>query len=497
MNILSALVITILLIQVILTAAACCAEEARPQMGMGKVQAQRTDRLDIIYSRAVVTPHMPWMSPYASGPVRVLAVPSVDEGRTLIELAQRLSMEYEAVTIDPAWDINKWTIGFGKDYGARAEPNDYALLYRYLTESLTAPPHYDVLLMYGIHGWARLPRRARSAILRRVREGAGLVIVGPFLGSADADAEKEFAEISPLGPVQGEKLTAEEYTDAIRGESAAGPWRPEAPHFITDAIPWSALPYSFLRHYRYSPGIKAQVLVSGHEGAPVIAVKTYGRGRVVAFGYVNYGLAPVIPWESYGRILSDHYWEYLYGLLCRALVWAAGKEPAVRLRAAQTSDPHRFPAEKASQRSLSLEVSGSVPAKARLRVEFRDEMGRVEASRFARAVRAGTISVRYPRGLSGGLHTADCILEANGKRVDWLGSVFEIVREGEIQSIRCDRPMYKAGEEVRVEVETEASVSLDLTLELVDNYGRVLDRRKASVPSGGYCQSLNLTMPIP
>jgi len=54
-------------------------------------------------------------------PIRLLAVPTVGEGRTLVELAQRLSLDLTTVSIDPDWDVNKWTMSFGDDYGARAE----------------------------------------------------------------------------------------------------------------------------------------------------------------------------------------------------------------------------------------------------------------------------------------------------------------------------------------------------------------------------------------
>ncbi|MCC6445803.1 MAG: beta-galactosidase [Armatimonadetes bacterium] len=477
-------------------AASCCrAEEAQPIMGMGKVEARRTDRLDILYSRSVKTPHIPWMNPFTGGPLKVLAVPSVDEGRTLIELAQRLEMEYEAVTIDPAWDVNKWTIGFGKDYGARAEPNDYALLYRYLAESLTAPARYDVLLMHGIHGWARLPKRARSALLKRVREGAGLVIVGPFLGSENPEAEKELAELSPLGRAQGEKLTDGEYNAQFRGESSTGPWQAVAEHYIASAIPWSALPADYLGHYRYAPGENAQALVTAGDSSPVVAVKTCGKGRVVALGYVNDGLAPAVPWTSFGRIASDHYWEYLYGLLCRSLVWAAGKEPAVRLQA--EGDVPRFAAGGAAGRALTVRVSGSVPSGARLRIDFRDESGRAQASRSLRLGKAGTVSVKYPQGLSGGIHTADCILEAGGKRLDWTGAAFEIAREGTVRAVTCDRTVYRAGDEVKAEISTASSAPLDMVAEVIDNYGRVLDRQKSAIPAGERSTRIALRLKSP
>ena len=64
----------------------------------------------------------------------------------------------------------------------------------------------------------------------------------------------------------------------------------------------------------------------------MLAVKAYGKGRVVAFAYVEDGFLPeaVDPVES--RVYWD-YWEYQYSLLARSLLWAAGRDSGVALQA--------------------------------------------------------------------------------------------------------------------------------------------------------------------
>jgi len=104
-------------------------------------------RLEAPYTLAVETPHVKWAKPLPGGPIRLLAVPTVSEGRTLAELAQRLSLELTTVSIDPAFDVNKWTMGFGRDYGARADQNDFSLLYSYLEEELTNAKPFDAILI--------------------------------------------------------------------------------------------------------------------------------------------------------------------------------------------------------------------------------------------------------------------------------------------------------------------------------------------------------------
>ena len=62
----------------------------------------------------------------------------MDEGRTVVELRQRLSLDLTTVSIDSAWDVNKWTMSFGQDYGVRAERGDLRLIYSYLEQELTS-----------------------------------------------------------------------------------------------------------------------------------------------------------------------------------------------------------------------------------------------------------------------------------------------------------------------------------------------------------------------
>ena len=97
-------------------------------VGMGDRKGG-TARFEKPYTLDIETPHVPWAKPLPGGPIRLLAVPSVQEGRTLVELAQRIDLDLTTVTIDPAWDNNKWTMSFEDDYGARAERGDLTLIF--------------------------------------------------------------------------------------------------------------------------------------------------------------------------------------------------------------------------------------------------------------------------------------------------------------------------------------------------------------------------------
>ncbi len=281
-------------------------------VGLGARRGAGGVRFEAPYTLEIETPHTPWAKPLPGGPIRLLAVPTVDEGRTLVELAQRLELDLTTVSIDPAWDVNKWTMSFGRNYGARAEKGDLSLIYSYLEAELTSDKKFDAILLPLSHGWERLTPASRQALVRRVAEGCGLVLVRPFE-----------SELTPLVPAGAVKPPADASAPLEPGPAVSGPWRRTGEHYITRGLPIESLPFRYLEHYPLRLAANATVLVEG--GHPVVAVKTHGKGRVVALGYRNAGLSPYMPMTARGQVSPAH-WEYLYALLCRSLIWAAGRE---------------------------------------------------------------------------------------------------------------------------------------------------------------------------
>src|SRR3954471_23220546 len=139
-------------------------------VGMGS-RTGSGQRFEAPYTLQIESPHVKWAKPLRGDPIRLLAVPTVGEGRTLVELAERLSLDLTTVSIDPDWDVNKWTMAFGKDYGARAEKGDLKLIYSYLEQELTSDKNFDAILLPLNHGWEMLTAASRAALKRRVEEG--------------------------------------------------------------------------------------------------------------------------------------------------------------------------------------------------------------------------------------------------------------------------------------------------------------------------------------
>ncbi len=376
------------------------------------------ERFEAPYTLEIETPHVKWARPLAGGPIRLLAVPSVSEGRTLVELAQRLSLELTTVSIDPAWDVNKWTMAFGPNYGARAERGDLRLIYSYLEQELVGQKHFDAILLPLHHGWDRLTPASREALARRVRQGCGLVLIRPLE-----------SDLTPLIPATPPPRPSEEWAPMEPGPPEKSPWRVPAPHWITRGAPIEHFPFEHIENYVYRAAPDATVLIENGNGHPILAVRTYGKGRVAAFGYRNDGLSWRMPMSA--RLDSvDVYWEYFYALLCRTLMWVAARD-------LQTPD---FNAATAVWRLRSLDgtVRQSGAGKP-------PEFGRLGPGRYFLEQQAGG---------------------------DWQVSVIEVPQSDRIENLTVTPSVIGEGDMLRVEF----SAQRPARVELVDGFERVIAR---------------------
>ncbi len=346
-----------------------------------KSLAQTPARWDSRYLADVVTPHVKWADPYVQGPIRALFLASVNEGRTVVELMQRLTITGRAVSIDPRWDVNKWSLG---RYGAMdsLHPKDYSLAFSVLEEELAADARYDVLVMHGVRGWFEFPDNVKKLLFQRVERGEGLVFVHPHLGENQRD--KSLWKLSPIVGVPPTTLDAEGagtdegYPNPPKEAMSGEPWRKAADHFIVNGIPFEALPYPALKHYQYRLARGAQALVVGENESPVVAVREFGKGRVVGLGYHAEGLFPYL--EARRGELTENFWEYLFSLLMRSMIWAARKEPQIQVAAVSPSAAE-YSADGRGRGKVVVRLANTGPAKrVELAASFLDESRNSEAT---------------------------------------------------------------------------------------------------------------------
>ncbi len=283
-------------------------------------------KMDIVYSDSIVTPHVKWQHPDAGGAIMGLFTPRAAAGRVMVELMQRFELQPTTVTFEPSLGMHRWA--FGDFYGTRALAYDhvddkFTISYTDLTSELESDKQFDVIVLTPMRGWGNWPPELRASLLERVRQGAGLVLFQP----TSLEADSLFDQLSPLdGRVRMEQVSLRE---ADQPEDMPGGMRREswsvtdAHHYITRGIPLELVPTEDIPFLEYKAD-GADVLIASKSGAPVLAVGRYGKGRVVAFGWVDNGMFPTVdnPLDERDGL---PYWEYIYALTGRAIRWAAGR----------------------------------------------------------------------------------------------------------------------------------------------------------------------------
>lgn len=455
-----------------------------PNLAAGSVAAS-DKRVDVPFTLTVKTPHVAWGRPWGGKIVHALVVPSVSEGRTLVELAERFPITYDTVMIDNAWDVNTWTVGTGKNYEART----YGLVYKYLAEDLASSAHYDVIVLPSLFGWNRLPQTVRDGILRRVRDGAGLVLIHPTTGIPAPGEPRvtpplnihapNFAvapngklwDVSPLVDCLSDRLDSYGYLQVLPKAITGGAWKPVAQSFLTINVPFDSFPAGYLNHYKYRLGPDSKMLVAGPAGEPIVAVKRYGKGRVVALGYVNHGLSPDIDWKFLGKE-NDHWWEYFYSLLGRSVIWAAGKESPINLL------PLRVLNFSHHKRKLVVAIENHTAVRSgELSVKLVNQWGDNEGS-LSRAVRLkrgrNRMVLALPAVASAGRNDVDVILSAEGKHYAWGSVSFAVPQPRRILSVTTDKKFYSLGDRMQVTVRTEGTEPAKVRVDLLDNHHRLI-----------------------
>lgn len=232
-------------------------------------------RNDIVYSTEVVTPHVPWAARLPGGPIRGFFIPSISRGRDMVELMQRLSLAPTTVSIDRQWDVNCWGLGDFYGHETRGDCDDFRIVYGYVEEDLTGPAPFDVLVLPGLNGWSRLTRPTRDAVLRRVREGAGLVLLHPFVGDVaghpfrgdEPFGDDRIWDLSPLVGVADDPITERGYPVPNPEAIVQGRWEKAGEHFITDGVDFALLARGGQEFYRYQA--RGDVLIQAG-GLPVV-----------------------------------------------------------------------------------------------------------------------------------------------------------------------------------------------------------------------------------
>jgi hypothetical protein len=447
-------------------------------------------RNDIPFTTDVRTSHVPWATKLPGGPIRGFFVPSIIQGRDMVELMQRLALQPTTVTIDRDWDVNCWGIGdfYDGDHVLRGDRDDFRIVYGYVEEELRSATPFEVLVIPGLNGWSRYTRRTRDAILRRVSEGAGLVLLHPFVGDVkghpflgdEAEGDTRIWEISPLVNVPDDGVNERGYPNPNRDAITEGQWVAR-PHPITEGLDLGLVPSGARggRFYRYEA--RGDVAVEAG-GLPVVATRTYGRGRVVAFATVGDGFIPEAVDPVKTRTYWD-YWEYEYSLFARAVLWAARGEGDLRIRKLVATAESGLSMVLSSRRPIDVVVqfrsrapNGTPLASVERSLSLSDGEARLEVP----------VADLAPAGWPGGRSVVDVIVRdaASAATLQWGWAGLDAPKAASLASLQPDAAVYREGETMSVVVRAEGELAgLALRVRFGDDLGRV--RAVETAPARG------------
>ncbi|MDR6551721.1 beta-galactosidase trimerization domain-containing protein [Paenibacillus qinlingensis] len=463
-------------------------------------------KYDITYSTEIETDHPVWAKPYAKGTLRVLLLPSVLHGREMIELVQRIDVDFETVTVDKMWDLNKW--GLGDYYDIRGAQWDFSVMYDNLEKVMDSDLHFDTLVIPGLNGWGYFTARTRAAILRRVEQGAGLVLIKPYHGDG-LEKSEELELLSPIRSLVEEGLNHKGYPKIAHEQLKSEPWT-ASNHYITNGIPLELFPFDKLAIYPYEA--QGEVIIASESGLPVAAVKTYGQGRVVAFGYYPGDVLPqhrefatsncfdsnLDKWKGGHSGLSFQFQEYVYGMIGRSIIWAAGKEPDCSFE-----DVSYVAAPSLAIAGGSATPDGSTAATDCLLIKLTDQsegcvLQYSIKNAFDHIVCKGETHdlTSFPLPVSlrlGGQYRVELHLVRGGKVLDWSTKVLHYPKTSSIKALSVDQELANPGERLTGVVSLTNGQG-EILLKLVDYFGYV-HAQQMEVVAGN--QSVSFEMGVP
>ncbi|SDW17320.1 beta-galactosidase trimerization domain-containing protein [Paenibacillus sp. CF384] len=438
---------------------------------------------DITYETSFGGDYPDRLQSYAGEKLKLFFVPSVKHGREIVEFIRRTGVAYETVTIDRAWDLNKW--GIGDYYDIRASVDDQHIMFDNLEKVLTSEEHFDVLVIPAVNGWSHFTAAAREAIVRRVKAGAGLVLMRPFHGE-DKLKSPELEELSPLVNLFEEGFAVdnnagEGYPKVRFDLLKSGRWTAAKSHYITSGIPLELLPCEELAYYPYQAA--GDVLIEAADGSPIAAVKSCGKGRVVAFGYYPRDILPqhkeftgkestydavIDRWAGAKSSCTFAFLESFYELVYRSVIWAAKRETDCLIE-----PPVR------KEQEWDVRTSGSLVPD-RIQYTIKNAYDEIVAEGNC----DGSV-LPLPRQLeNGGEFRVALNAFAAGELVDFATFGFSQPLQASIAEAVLSHQSLQVGETLQVMLRLEGLAAGELSVQIIDDYGNVLQQSVTAFKSG-------------
>lgn len=440
-----------------------CRLEAQPKEGawvLDKTEASRESSVKeadlTCYTNYPHTVCTPWGKPLAGGRLRVAVLTGNGNQIEVGRLAERFDMDFRTVGVMLASGYSdKRSLG----NPIFSDGDNFSLINTSdLERGIATVLKYDadVILVGGVP-FEALTKDLREALLKKVKDGTGLVWLGQ-----DRDV-----------PELGFRLKGKKTSKIV----------PQAKGTAFASVPFALLGAEDV----YAIDAPADAVVhAACGGTPYILETKLGKGRVLN---VAYRALSNQPWPSPGLTppaLRDFYEtreapvEHYYSLIAKSLLAAAGRTLPVAFGEVAFSHKEHKVHKGRSETSLRFCVSAGESKQSRWEWRARDPFGRELASgRRDVALAAGEQTVSLdsldiPR-TQGPLSFELVVRDAAGVVQNWGAWAFSNEPKAVIDSLKLDDMWHREGDEVTYAATVKGDVSgMRLAVSLVDSYGRMI-----------------------
>ncbi|MBI2192311.1 MAG: beta-galactosidase [Planctomycetes bacterium] len=307
--------------------------------------------------------------------------------------------------------------------------------------------------------WELLPEEIRRLVLRRVRLGAGLIVLGSGSG-----LEKEGKPDREIGELRDLPLLEDDF-----------------------AFTAAACPYP-------TPERR-----SGRESESTLHLRRAGLGRIVLIDdFPKPGPELASPGLT-GPFLRYRHHDGTYSLFLRTLLWAGRKMPEIEVQSL-LAKPAAAPTD------LGLVLRNASPDEKRLTLALEvvntseEVRGHSQETASLAAGEEREIRLPLPPGLPPGLLVARVSLRLpDGRAANWAVTAFHRRSEEDLAGVAFDRPAYGPGDTLQARVRFQKALAEDAQLEfqLVDTYGRLMTGGRSAVSAGRSEMDVSCSMPEP
>lgn len=394
-------------------------------------------------SEAVQTPHTAWAKPVAGERPRVLLIVPWGCQRHVVELAERLGMDYEVF-------FTTRRSGLG-----------------YLEES--------------VRSWAwveGLFQEEREAVLHRVLSGNwDVIVVGSDWSALSLWAQYEVAKAVNAG------------TGLLIGYRQKSPYldRMLAVAPVADQSLWAGIPWNEFANLK---GFDAE--------HPPAALGEFGEGRVAMLNHTVGSSSRECITPSEATPANELDYDVCQALVVRALLWTARHEAPLRLGAV---NPASWPAlQPPEQVAIALE-SDKPLWRALVEATWRDREGRILGrTELTQRVSAGAGEVQVPvPSLPAGRVYATIRVLVDGKVAGFGCLPVDVQSEVAIAAIRLDQELYAAPIPLTATVDLTVAAPENAILDFVvtNAFGYQVGRQSQPVPAGTTSVAMSLPLPPP